>query len=504
MSAACAEDPSGGARGRSPRHGARSLVSLGVICDRQGRLDEVIDHYERALAMMERAWDPRHPGLAAPLANLGIVHFERGDHDQAIALYQRALAIERMATEVNLPRVASVLTKLGATPRRCRCSSAPLRSGRPVAWAHTSPPMAGSRSPRHCGRQTRTLARESTPSVCATRIPRCEGLTRGKLCEAHGRGGPRLPQSGTRQGHRAGGSRRPATVNCGTPGAAADWYERCSSPLGDRTDASHLRHRPSCRRARGIHRGTMEPTTPEATIRAGLPKQAELRIAGPDELRSIVETLQSHPQPQVTSLKVGEADWTPDRDFPEEPALDASQSRAFFAAFPNLEHLEIVGWALFTTFSHDHLATMRLRGCPCWDLESDGMVFPKLTQLVWTDAEDAHGLSCFENDAEGLMWALHPQRTPLLTDIEATDAYAGQLCSEALCGTPKEIERIRLRGLNAGAFDFKTRVKRLEILFGDEEELNWLKVDVAKLARDHAMEIVWVREDGTEKLLGSK
>lgn len=242
----------------------------------------------------------------------------------------------------------------------------------------------------------------------------------------------------------------------------------------------------------------------ELTIREGvfdelpeeLPATCALWLEDPDaDLEPLVGWLDAHPQPAVKSLTFGQARFDPMKhEFPEEPVVDRETSHRFFAAFPNLERLEVVGWALFDTISHPSVEVLHFVGTPAWDpgvwtgSDPSGMHFPRLKKLVWKDAEDSHGLSCFEGD--GLAWALDARQTPELIDIEATDAISTQLCSESLADSllTKTFERIRISFCDE--HEILVRVKTLEVLDLFED------VDYPALANRYGMTIAHVRDDG--------
>jgi tetratricopeptide (TPR) repeat protein len=80
-----------------PRVATLSSAVGGTLCE-QGRLDEALDCYQRALAIMEGAYGPHHPDLVHPLVGLA-----------EVALIRRELATAREHAE----RIVA-LTETGA------------------------------------------------------------------------------------------------------------------------------------------------------------------------------------------------------------------------------------------------------------------------------------------------------------------------------------------------------------------------------------------------------
>jgi tetratricopeptide (TPR) repeat protein len=75
-------------------------------------------HYERALAINERAYGPNHPTVANNLNNLGNVLVALSDSTGAKVHFERALAINEMFYGADHPTVASIINSLGSVLKR--------------------------------------------------------------------------------------------------------------------------------------------------------------------------------------------------------------------------------------------------------------------------------------------------------------------------------------------------------------------------------------------------
>jgi len=87
--------------------------ALGAIAADQHRTDEAVQHFERALAAMERTRGKEDPAVAAALDNLGMALLAKGDLEKAGAVHRRALAIRERALGPDHPTVAQTLENLG-------------------------------------------------------------------------------------------------------------------------------------------------------------------------------------------------------------------------------------------------------------------------------------------------------------------------------------------------------------------------------------------------------
>jgi tetratricopeptide (TPR) repeat protein len=69
-----------------------TLNKLAIVYRAQGRYDEALKAYGRALAIDEKALGPEHPDVASTLNNLGLVYWNQGRYDEALKAYGRASA----------------------------------------------------------------------------------------------------------------------------------------------------------------------------------------------------------------------------------------------------------------------------------------------------------------------------------------------------------------------------------------------------------------------------
>jgi eukaryotic-like serine/threonine-protein kinase len=89
--------------------------SLGAIDADQSKLDTAIPHFEKALALAERAFGPSHPSVGTVLGNLGMAVMARGETQRSIELLQRALHIYETLLGPHHPMTATALHSLGNT-----------------------------------------------------------------------------------------------------------------------------------------------------------------------------------------------------------------------------------------------------------------------------------------------------------------------------------------------------------------------------------------------------
>lgn len=89
------------------------LSNLGVIAKEQGRFDDALALFQRALHITERVYGPDHPDVADALTNMATVFKHEKKLDEAETMTIRALAATEKAYGAGHTRVAMGLTNLG-------------------------------------------------------------------------------------------------------------------------------------------------------------------------------------------------------------------------------------------------------------------------------------------------------------------------------------------------------------------------------------------------------
>ena len=92
---------------------ATLLSNIGSIHESQGALDLALEHFERALAINERALGPRNTRVTTALLDIGGVYQAKSDYPRAIELMERALEIQREILGSRHPLIAQSLHNLG-------------------------------------------------------------------------------------------------------------------------------------------------------------------------------------------------------------------------------------------------------------------------------------------------------------------------------------------------------------------------------------------------------
>jgi tetratricopeptide (TPR) repeat protein len=93
---------------------ATLLGDLGVVREFQGKNDEAIDLFRRAIAIHEAALGAEHPILLRPLVNLARAQAEFGKVDDAGAIFRRAVAIAERRLDPEHPAYSDVLLNYAA------------------------------------------------------------------------------------------------------------------------------------------------------------------------------------------------------------------------------------------------------------------------------------------------------------------------------------------------------------------------------------------------------
>ena len=91
---------------------AQRLNALAALDYQEGRYDDGLTRYERALELTEAALGPEHPTVATYLGNLAGIHNARGDLEQARLLLRRGLEISSRVYGPDHPQLASSYNNL--------------------------------------------------------------------------------------------------------------------------------------------------------------------------------------------------------------------------------------------------------------------------------------------------------------------------------------------------------------------------------------------------------
>jgi tetratricopeptide (TPR) repeat protein len=96
---------------------ATALGSMGSVCEKQGKLDEAMAHYEQALEIQESVLGGEHAAAARTRRGMGIVRQRQGRLDEAMTFFERALAIEEVALGTGHVELTSTLMNMGLVRR---------------------------------------------------------------------------------------------------------------------------------------------------------------------------------------------------------------------------------------------------------------------------------------------------------------------------------------------------------------------------------------------------
>jgi tetratricopeptide (TPR) repeat protein/predicted Ser/Thr protein kinase len=107
------------ARGRrlEPELEADSLDNIGDLLRARAKLEDALTHYQRALAIREEVFGPRHPVVAESLDNIGGLLGAQEELEEALTHHQRALAIREEVFGPRHPVVAESLDDIGRVLR---------------------------------------------------------------------------------------------------------------------------------------------------------------------------------------------------------------------------------------------------------------------------------------------------------------------------------------------------------------------------------------------------
>jgi tetratricopeptide (TPR) repeat protein len=74
---------------------------LGMGKYNQGKFEEAITSYEKALEIRQKTLPPNHPDLASSYNNIGLVYEKMEKYSKAISYYEKAIQIQQRALPPN-------------------------------------------------------------------------------------------------------------------------------------------------------------------------------------------------------------------------------------------------------------------------------------------------------------------------------------------------------------------------------------------------------------------
>jgi tetratricopeptide (TPR) repeat protein len=95
--------------------GEKSLVyyQLGVVKRNQGKYEEAIGFYEKALEIDQKNLAPTHSDLAASYNNIGMVYDNMGEYSKALSSHEKAIEIFEKTLPENYPLLATSYNNIG-------------------------------------------------------------------------------------------------------------------------------------------------------------------------------------------------------------------------------------------------------------------------------------------------------------------------------------------------------------------------------------------------------
>ncbi|WAS97460.1 tetratricopeptide repeat protein [Nannocystis punicea] len=94
-------------------HTAIALHAVGQELRRQGKFEEALDHYNRALVLQRTVLGAKHPYTASTLSAIGQILFTQGQHDAALAHHRQAFSIKHELLGASHIFTANTLFDLG-------------------------------------------------------------------------------------------------------------------------------------------------------------------------------------------------------------------------------------------------------------------------------------------------------------------------------------------------------------------------------------------------------
>jgi tetratricopeptide (TPR) repeat protein len=112
------------ALGKEDLQVANTLTILGFVCFPLRRLDETESHFKRALAIREKAIGPQSSAVAVTLSYLARSYAAQGKLTSAELYHRRAVGTQQMAVGLEDPRLIPILRPYAALLRRLKRESA--------------------------------------------------------------------------------------------------------------------------------------------------------------------------------------------------------------------------------------------------------------------------------------------------------------------------------------------------------------------------------------------
>ncbi|CAF1457802.1 unnamed protein product [Adineta steineri] len=92
---------------------ANIYYQLGWIKYNQGKYQEALSYYEKALTIRQQSLPSNHPDLAMSYNNIGSVYYSMGDYPKALFYYEKALVIRQQSLPYNHPDLGDSYSNIG-------------------------------------------------------------------------------------------------------------------------------------------------------------------------------------------------------------------------------------------------------------------------------------------------------------------------------------------------------------------------------------------------------
>ena len=95
----------------------KTLVDKALALEKQGKIKEASENWERLIELAEKNFGPFHPDIAPGLNKLGYLYYLQSEYNKAEAVYIRALAIREKEFGPDHSSIASSLNDLAEVYR---------------------------------------------------------------------------------------------------------------------------------------------------------------------------------------------------------------------------------------------------------------------------------------------------------------------------------------------------------------------------------------------------